>query len=157
MEARGRAAAGPPRLIGRRSHTTLHSGATEPARILVVEDQDDVRRMLSTALTIEGHLVDEASSAAEGLKRLQETRYDLVLSDYAMPGGTGSWMLQRASEQGLMKGTIALIVTAHPDVRELEDVEVIRKPLDLDIFLEQVRQILAEVAAARAANQSPPD
>jgi DNA-binding NtrC family response regulator len=100
--------------------------------------------MLVTALSIEGHLVDEASSATEGLRCLQQARYNLVLSDYAMPGGTGAWMLHQASQQGLMHGTIALIVTAHPDVRELENVEVISKPLDLDNFLNQVKKILAE-------------
>jgi two-component system response regulator GlrR len=131
----------------------LHSGVTEPARILIVEDQDDVRRMLATALGIEGHQVDEANSAVEGLKCLQQTRYNLVLSDYAMPGGTGTWMLHQASGQGLLKDTVALIVTAHPDVRELADVEVITKPLDLDKFLEQVRQILAE---AQTVEPSPP-
>jgi two-component system response regulator GlrR len=122
--------------------------ADGPARILVVEDQDDVRRMLVTALEIEGHAVDEAPNAAEGLKRLQEARYNLVLSDYAMPGGTGTWMLHEATRLGLMEETVALIVTAHPDVRELADVEVISKPLDLDDFLEQVRRILSDSAAS---------
>lgn len=132
----------------------MNSGSTEAARILIVEDQDDVRRMLATALSIEGHQVDEASSAAEGLKCLQQSRYSLVLSDYAMPGGTGTWMLHQASEQGLMNGTVALIVTAHPDVRELENVEVISKPLDLDNFLDQVRKILA--SAEDRAPAPPP-
>jgi DNA-binding NtrC family response regulator len=131
----------------------LHSGTTDPARILIVEDQEDVRKMLATALGIEGHLVDEACGAAEGLRCLQQTRYDLVLSDYAMPGGTGAWMLHQATEQGLMHGTVALIVTAHPDVRELEDVVVVSKPLDLDNFLEQVRKILA---AEREISRRPP-
>jgi DNA-binding NtrC family response regulator len=117
------------------------------AKILVVEDQEDVRRMLVTALEIEGHAVTEAANARDGLKRLQEARYNLVLSDYAMPGGTGTWMLHEATRQGLMEGTVALIVTAHPDIRELADVEVISKPLDLDFFLEQVRRLLADTAA----------
>ena len=60
---------------------------TDRARILVVEDQEDVRRMLAAALEMEGHLVDEAANATEGLQCLQQSRYDLVLSDYAMPGG----------------------------------------------------------------------
>jgi circadian clock protein KaiB len=98
--------------------------------------------MLVTALEIEGYSVDEAGSAAEGLDRLQEARYNLVLSDYAMPGGTGTSMLHEATRLGLMEATVALIVTAHPDVRELAQVEVISKPLDLDFFLEQVRRIL---------------
>ena len=116
----------------------------QPARILVVEDQDDVRRMMVTALEIDGHRVDGAANAREGLKRLQEARYKLVLSDYAMPGGTGTWMLAEAARRGLMgDDTVALIVTAHPDVRELTDLEVITKPIDLDRFLEQVRRMLS--------------
>ena len=141
------------RPIERRGDTTVNSGTTVPARILVVEDQDDVRRMLTTALSIEGHLVDEASSAAEGLACLAQARYDLVLSDYAMPGGTGAWMLHQATEKGLLNDAVALIITAHPDVRELENVEVITKPLDLDNFLEQVRRILT---AEREDQASPP-
>jgi DNA-binding NtrC family response regulator len=127
----------------------VHPGVTEGARILVVEDQPDVRRMLATALQMEGHAVDEAATAADGLKCLEQSRYDLVLSDYAMPGGTGTWMLHQASQRGLMNHTIALIMTAHPDVRDLENVEVISKPLELDKFLEQVRQILASEARGK--------
>jgi two-component system response regulator GlrR len=127
------------------SKVILHS-----ARILVVEDQDDVRRMLVTALEIDGHQVDEADSALAGLRQLQQRRYNLVLSDYAMPGGTGTWMLHEANRLGLMSDTVALIITAHPDVRELVDVEVISKPLDLDFFLEQVRKLLVTRQAQRA-------
>lgn len=112
-------------------------------RILVVEDQEDVRRMLVTALEIDGHTVAEAASARDGLTRLQRGRFDLVLSDYAMPGGTGTWMLHEATRQGLLNGTVALIVTAHPDISDLPGVEVISKPLDLDAFLAQVRRLLA--------------
>jgi DNA-binding response OmpR family regulator len=112
------------------------------ARILVVEDQEDVRRMVATALEIEGYRADEAADANEGLSKLAQCHYHLVLSDYAMPGGTGTWMLQQAAKRGLMDRTVALMVTAHPDVRELADVAVISKPLDLDYFLEQVRKLL---------------
>jgi DNA-binding NtrC family response regulator len=134
----------------------VNSKSPAPARILVVEDQDDVRRMLVTALEIEGHQVDEAESAPAGLKRLQASRYQLVLSDYAMPGGTGTWMLHEATRLGLMDESVALIITAHPDVRELADVPVISKPLDLDFFLEQVRRLLA-AGRPSAATEAPPE
>lgn len=117
--------------------------ASDGLRVLVVEDQQDVRRMLVTALEIEGYSVDEASSAVEGLERLERADYDLVLSDYAMPGGTGTWMLQEATKRGLMASAVALIITAQPDVRELRDIAVIPKPLDLDDFLGQIRRILS--------------
>jgi CheY-like chemotaxis protein len=161
MDFVGRFQPGPsPRtpLAGRSSRQDLDrsvaNGATPLARILVVEDQDDVRRLLVTALEIEGHQVHEARSAAEGLKHLQQQKYDLVLSDYAMPGGSGTWMLKEASAQGLLDGTVSIIVTAHPEVRDLAGVPVIPKPLDLDSFLEQVRRLLGP-AAARGQSPMP--
>src|SRR3954454_21246849 len=84
------------------------------SRILVVEDQDDVRRLLLTALEIEGHDVDEAANAVDGLQKIRRGRYDLILTDFAMPGGTGAWMLQQASVDGLLSNTVSLVVTAHP-------------------------------------------
>ena len=149
--------AAPYALSSAREHTVTPT--TPRPRILVVEDQEDVRRMLATALEIEGYTVDEATNAAEGLRCLEEHRYRLVLSDYAMPGGTGTWMLHEASTRGLMHDAVALIVTAHPDVRDLADVEVLTKPLDLDRFLEQVRRILMShdggMAQANGAGAAP--
>jgi len=123
----------------------------------VVEDQEDVRRMLQMALQIDGHNVDLASSAHEGLTRLRDSHYDLVLSDYSMPGQTGAWMLHEAAREGLLGGTATLIVTAHPEIEDLSDVEVISKPLDLDLFLDQVRRILTPGAAeTQPARESAP-
>jgi two-component system response regulator GlrR len=112
--------------------------------------------MVATALEIEGYRVDEAADAHEGLNKLAQHHYHLVLSDYAMPGGTGTWMLQQAAKRGLMERTVALMVTAHPDVRELADVAVISKPLDLDYFLEQVRKLLASFGVEAARPAPPP-
>jgi CheY-like chemotaxis protein len=140
------------------SYAIRHTTGAEPApagRILVVEDQDDVRQMLVMALGLEGHRVDEAADAHEGLKRLESTRYDLVLSDYSMPGGTGAWMLHEAARRGLMHGTEAIIITAHPDVEGPENVEVIQKPVELDQFLEQVRRLLA--VGADESGEGPMD
>jgi len=131
----------------RRASDTRVADAVSRARILVVEDQSDVRALLVTALEIEGHDVDEAPNAKEGLQCLQTHHYDLVLSDYAMPGGTGAWMLREADRLGLLTDTPALIVTAHPDARDLSDLDVITKPLDLDLFLDQVRRVLKESQA----------
>lgn len=125
------------------------------ARILVVEDQEDVRRLLTTALELEGHDVHQASTAREGLTCLQNGRYDLVVSDYAMPGETGAWMLHEAERLGLLTDTAALIVTAHPDARDLWNRDVILKPLDLDRFLDQVGRTLRE--AGRGARASADD
>ena len=128
---------------------TSESGSA--SRILVVEDHDDVRRLLVMALELENHEVDSAANALDGLKRLEQRHYDLVLTDYSMPGETGAWMLREATSRGLMSGVAALIMTAHPDVRAVTNVEVVIKPFDLDDFLAQVSRLLATRPAERPA------
>jgi DNA-binding NtrC family response regulator len=118
-----------------------------------VEDEGDIRRLLVTALELEGHIVAEATNAREGLKCLQDARFDLVLSDYAMPGETGAWMLEEATRLGLLKDTVALVVTATPDIHELKNVEIVTKPLDLDAFLDLVRRTVAERTGSERLNE----
>jgi two-component system response regulator GlrR len=120
-------------------------------RVLVVDDQPDVRDLLTTALGLEGYRVDEAANAHQGLEHLKTRRYALVVSDYAMPGGTGLWMIQEARRLGLMKHTVAVIVTAHTDVRKVAGVAVMTKPIDLDEFLDQVRETLPNSAPIEAS------
>jgi len=57
--------------------------------ILVVDDEEDVARMLAEILRGEGHEVDTASNGALGLQRVHERAYDLILSDSGMPGLDG--------------------------------------------------------------------
>jgi DNA-binding response OmpR family regulator len=137
----------------RRSADTPVSNQPRRARIVVVEDQDDVRGLLVTALRIDGHDVDEAPNAHEGLLRLESGRYDLIVTDYAMPGGTGTWMLYQAERAGLLSNTPALVVTAHPEARELANLEVIPKPLDLDLFLDHVRRVLRDGTTRRSTDE----
>ena len=111
-------------------------------RLLVVDDQEDVRTLLATALEIEGYDVITARDARDGLRCLQDAEFSLVITDYAMPGGTGVWMLLEAERRGLLDGVPALVVTAHHDVRDGHGFEIMRKPLDLDRFLAQVRQLV---------------
>jgi CheY-like chemotaxis protein len=149
----------PAGFLTRSGTPSRHSPASSPSRdadggvakpgttsILIVEDQEDVRLMMVSALTIEVHQVDEAANGAEGLERLKQRQYQLVLSDYAMPGYTGSWMLREATRLGLLDHTAAVIITAHPDIEQVPGVVVIRKPLDLDDFLAQLRKLLNPVA-----------
>lgn len=56
------------------------------ARILVVEDQEDVRSILKAVLEREGFIVETAENAAEGLEKAKSGHPDLVISDIMMPG-----------------------------------------------------------------------
>jgi CheY-like chemotaxis protein len=111
-------------------------------RILLVEDDEDSRQFMSVALSVRGYVVDEASGADQALAMLRASRYDLVLTDYDMPGKTGAAMLKEADAAGLLQDTPALVVTAHPEPVGVEGLDLIRKPLDIDKFLLQVAKIL---------------
>jgi circadian clock protein KaiB len=66
-------------------------------------------------------------------------------------------MLQQASAADLLRDTISLVVTAHPDARELSTHDVIPKPLDLDSFLDQVRRVLASSNRTDNSSREPAD
>jgi CheY-like chemotaxis protein len=119
---------------------------TAPARILLVEDDEDTRHLLALALGGRGYVVDQAASAPEGLERLRRHRYDLVLTDYDLPGRTGAAMLREAVAQGLLRDTPMVVVTAHPQPELIGGAEVMHKPLDIGQFLRQVTHILEEMA-----------
>jgi DNA-binding response OmpR family regulator len=121
---------------------------TDGSRILLVEDNDELRRLMRLALETEGYHVACVRSAEDGLRRMEVERFDLLLTDYALPGETGAWLLRTATERQLLPGGTALLVTAQPDAPEITaDTEVIAKPLNLDEFLPQIRAILAQAAA----------
>jgi CheY-like chemotaxis protein len=58
-------------------------------RILVVDDEENLRDVLVEVLKRDGHDVDSAVDGNEGLRRIEETRYDLVITDLRMPGVEG--------------------------------------------------------------------
>jgi DNA-binding response OmpR family regulator len=96
--------------------------------------------MLSTLLAMAGFSVVSCESAECGLNALREHEFDLILTDYALPGQSGLWLLEEAETEGLIQGTPVLIVTAHPDVDRHAPYEVMQKPFDLDELIERVRR-----------------
>ena len=59
------------------------------ARILVVDDEPQIRRVMRTALTAQGYFVMDAKSGDEALDKLRQERFDLALLDVNMPGMNG--------------------------------------------------------------------
>jgi CheY-like chemotaxis protein len=108
--------------------------------VLLVEDDRDIREMITTLLEMSGFAVVACDTAECGLNALREQEFDLILTDYALPRQSGLWLLQEAEAEGLIQGTPVLIVTAHPHVQNEAGYEIIQKPFDLDELIERVRQ-----------------
>lgn len=108
--------------------------------ILLVEDDKDIRDMMGTLLDLAGFAAVACDTAESGLNALREQTFDLVLTDYALPGCSGGWLLETAEAEGLLEDTPVLIVTANPDVTLARPYEIIQKPFDLDDLVERIRQ-----------------
>jgi CheY-like chemotaxis protein len=117
---------------------------TPHARLLVVEDSPELAALMRLALETEGYAVDLSRTAEDGLHLLQSGRYDLVISDYMLPGRTGTWLMREALQRRLLHGAATLLVTAQPDAPDIAPGQsIVAKPFDFDQFLPQIRAILA--------------
>jgi two-component system OmpR family response regulator len=124
--------------------------------LLLVEDDDDTRDLMALALTGAGFDVDPAASGREALDLLAAMPYDLLVTDYDMPGMTGTEMLQIAAKRGIVRAARSLIVTAHPSPKGTEGFPVVRKPLDLGRFVALLRSLhAAGVDGLRPADKQP--
>jgi len=126
----------------------------ERASILVVEDDPDIRDLLSTLLEMAGYNTTACATAEQGLNALREETFDFVLTDYALPNRTGGWLLQQAQHEGLLEATPTLVVTAHPNPSDVDGFDVFQKPFDLDHLISHVRQRLDDGGPKRPPSQS---
>jgi two-component system, OmpR family, KDP operon response regulator KdpE len=86
-----------------------------PATILIVDDEPQIRRVLLTTLTSEGYAVVEAKSGEEALEKLRTERPDLVLLDTNMPGMSG---LETCSEIRRTSDVSIIMVTVRNTERD---------------------------------------
>jgi CheY-like chemotaxis protein/anti-sigma regulatory factor (Ser/Thr protein kinase) len=71
------------------------TGKPEPKRILIVDDDPDVHDILRIALQNTGRYLESAFDGLEGLRKFEEARWDLVITDVIMPGIDGMELLER--------------------------------------------------------------
>jgi DNA-binding NtrC family response regulator len=95
--------------------TAPHSTAPETkGKVLVVDDELDIRESLEILLSSEGYSVDQAQNAAEGLQKMEISGYDLVLLDLMMPDRSGMDVLQEVRERD--RETPIFMITAYGSV-----------------------------------------
>lgn len=113
-------------------------------RILVIEDQTDVRNLLVLALTRAGCEVAAAQTAMEGLRLAETGKFDLITSDVDLPDMNGFEVCTRLKNDAELRDTPVVLVTgrfSEEDVRRGREVgaaDYITKPFDLLSFLSRL-------------------
>lgn len=121
---------------------TRAAGVRDRPRLLVIEDDADVRLFMVLALRQEGYEVHSAADAREALRLLREDSFDLVLTDYGLPGKDGLALIDDAERNGLLRGTKVMMLTAFPYLASEARMPVLSKPIDLDDLAGRLRAML---------------
>ena len=111
-------------------------------RVLIIEDDADVRLFMVMALGAEGFDVRSAADAREALQELSSSLFDLVLTDYGLPGKDGLMLLDEAEGKGLLRGAKVMMLTAFPWLARDTHIPVLPKPVDFDDLTGRLRRIL---------------
>ncbi len=127
---------------------------TPGARVLVVDDEPAVRRLVMKALESDGYFFTEASNGRDALRMIGEQMPDLVLLDLLMPELGGLEVLKALRANPKTAGLPVLVITAHADegsVREGFDVgatDYLAKPFSIPQLSARVRACLSRAAKA---------
>ncbi len=117
-----------------------------PYRILIVDDDADIRDMLTRFLKRRGYVVDNAADGCEALEALRSREPDLMLLDIYMPNMSGLEVLAEIKGEDLRTRTIAL--SGRPDGKVIEDslelgaVAFVAKPFDFPDLTAQIADSL---------------
>ena len=119
--------------------------------VMVVDDEERIRTLLSRSLSSQGHTVVTASNGSSALSLLDKVRVDLVLLDLVMPGINGMEMLATMNERTVDTPVIVISgvtdVGARVQALERGAVDVVSKPFTLVELLARVRRNLVSHSA----------
>ncbi len=116
-------------------------------RIILAEDDNDMRRFLCNALEKAGYEVSSFENGFEAYERLQEEPFNLLLTDIAMPEMDGIELAQRANELDpelkIMFITGFAAVALNQDNNAPKNSKVLSKPIHLRQLVQEVDKLIA--------------
>ena len=115
-------------------------------KILIVDDEPTIRETLSLVLKEEKYECDLAENGAEGLKRVKEKNFDLIITDLKMPEMGGIELLEKVKT--ISPKTSVMIITAYASLESaiqalrLGAYDYIIKPLDFDDVILRIKRLM---------------
>jgi DNA-binding NtrC family response regulator len=137
------------------SRGTFHGDPNPAGTVLIIDDEAEIRESLQTLLELEGFEVETAGTGEEGLARIGEHSFDLVLLDLALPGTDGMEILSEIRAQDIHLPVIMITAygTVENAVRAMQSgaANFVQKPWDNEKLLADVR---AAVGRRRAEEEN---
>ncbi len=113
--------------------------------ILIIDDNEQITKMLTTFLELKEHKCTVANDGKEGLEMIKENRHDVILLDLAMPEFDGYAVIKDLEENNMLKDHKIIVFTASTITQDELDGLVDRgvnsyilKPIDIDILLSKI-------------------
>jgi two-component system NtrC family sensor kinase len=131
------------------------TAAPATSRVLIVDDEQDIRAMLCEILSMDGHLVGEAANGREALALLAEHSFDLVISDLIMPVLDGPGLYDEMRRRNPRMSEHLIFITGDTLSASVQEFlnragqRVIEKPFIPDDVRTAVRDALDDVHAQR--------
>lgn len=123
-------------------------GRNEVSKLLLIEDMKGVRDSLRVILKLAGHQVEEAVNGKEGLKMMELTSYDLVITDILMPEKDGTEVIMESKK---IRDTLPILaisagggdITADQAlaIAAQKADAVLEKPFSKDQFLQKIAEL----------------
>jgi two-component system CheB/CheR fusion protein len=145
-----------PLYTGIERHQLLRAGSPglQGARVLLVDDEETIVESLHQILALAGAQVTTASSAEDAARLARDHDYDVLISDIAMPGQDGYWLIKQIRNQSRTKGLAAIAVSGRARkadqslAREAGFDSFIAKPLQLSALQLEIERLLRGIANA---------
>jgi len=135
----------------------IPSSGLPKGKILVVDDEADIRESLETILTLDGFTVETAQNGTEGLQKIEAGNYDLILLDLMMPDRSGMEVLAEVRERD--KETPIFMITAYGSVQVAVTAlknganDYFSKPWDNEKLLIEIERMIARTRLERENTQ----
>ena len=132
---------------------------TPEARLLVVDDEPNIRELLSASLRYAGFEVATAADGQQALALAESFRPDMLVLDVMMPGLDGFGVVRRLRQSG--RRTPVLFLTARDAAEDkvsgltLGGDDYVTKPFSLDEVIARIRAVLRRTAGAQQAAEAP--
>lgn len=125
----------------------------DPARILIVDDEESIREVLATILEEEGYVAETAKNGKEAMEKSETKFYNLALIDIRLPDMEGTELLSAIKET--TPKMVKIIMTGYPSLQNAVEAvnkganAYILKPFKVEDVLKTIKEELKKQRAAR--------